>query len=166
MGWTVWGWCTSLKNYLQWRMPVGLSRKNTTPGFSICGRWHCRPFASSHIDTMPPKKTKKTLKPLKAPKLSEEFISRVNDAPSWPAVIEVVRQHYGLPNLSTKGGLKECHKNFHTVSKNLMYVWQLQARYRLTDRETCRLHSSTVKDSINQSLTRAYAEVSSEYGGN
>ena len=130
------------------------------------GRWHCCPFDISHIETMPPKKTKKPLKALKAPKLSEDLISRVNGAPSWPAVIEVVRQHYGLPNLSTKGGLKECYRNLNAVSKNLMYVWWSQARCQLTDRETCRLHSFTVKDSTNPSLARAYEGVSSEYGGN
>jgi hypothetical protein len=136
------------------------------PGFSTCGRWHCCPFDISHIHIMPPKKTKKPQKTLKAPKLSEDLINRVNDASSWPAVIEVVRQHYGLPNLSTKGGLKECYRNFSAVSKNLMYVWQFQARCQLTDRETCRLHSFTVKDSINLSHARAYEEESSGYGEN
>jgi hypothetical protein len=81
------------------------------------------PLTLATIDTMPPKKTKKPQKALKAPKLSEDFISRVNNAPSWPAVIEVVRHQYGLPNLSTKGGLKECYRNFNVVSKNLTYVW-------------------------------------------
>jgi hypothetical protein len=71
---------------------------------------------------MPPKRTKKTKTAPKTLVISEEFTNRVSEASSWPAVIELVRSHYKLPDLSTKRGLKECYKNIDVVSETLAYV--------------------------------------------
>lgn len=71
---------------------------------------------------MPPKKAKKKANTKKALTLPATLEADVNEASSWPVLIDVLRNYLKIPNLSTKSGLKQCYKNIEDISTITKYV--------------------------------------------
>lgn len=77
---------------------------------------------------MPSKKSKKSTTPRKLLALPDVLEKEVAQASSWPAVIRAIRRFCNIPDLSTKSGLKECHKKIEDVFAALKYVHFIESQ--------------------------------------
>ncbi|KAF8899811.1 hypothetical protein CPB84DRAFT_1780041 [Gymnopilus junonius] len=54
----------------------------------------------------------------------EVYITDVDNAEEWQVIIDILSEIFGLPDLTTRGGLKKVHANFNTICTKIEKTYQ------------------------------------------